>query len=1480
MSSRTPAAPNRLRPLAVRVAAAVASVTLVGGFALASTAPVAAAPSPIGAPAAPTAQTPAAAFESGRYVVTLRDDAVASYDGSRKSYAATRPKAGESLDVNARRAVSYAGFLESNQADVASSVGAHIISSYTVATNGFTSSLSAEQASALAADPRVAEVTRDELLHPQAVPTSSDFLGLTGDDGVWAQTGGVSSAGEGIVVGIIDSGIAPENPAFAGDPLGTTAGADPYLSGDGIRFDKSDGSTFVGQCVTGEQFAASACSTKIVSAKYYVDNYGAEGIGADRHEYLSPRDGSGHGSHTASTAAGNTGIAASVGSRDLGEFSGVVPGAKIAAYKVCWSGPTASDDGCATGDLLAAIDAAVADGVDVINYSIGGGAAQTTVSLTDGAFLNAAIAGIFVAASAGNDGPGASTADNASPWITTVAASTIPSYEATVELGNGATYLGGSITVPVETPVTGRFVAAAAVAAAGVADPQLCADGSLDPALAAGAIVLCERGVVDRVAKSAEVARAGGIGMVLVNPTRNSLDLDTHSVPTIHVDAAAREALIAYAATAGATVTLRDGNPGGLPSSPTPQVADFSSRGPILADGGDMLKPDIAAPGVGILAGYANAEGAAPQFALLSGTSMASPHVAGLAALYLGEHPDASPAEVKSALMTTAYDTVDAAGAPAEDPFAQGAGHVDPTSYLEPGLLYLNDVEDWYGYVQGLGIADTGVAPIDGSDLNLASIAIGSLAGTQTVTRTVTATAPGTYSAQPVAIPGVDVTVSPATLSFGAVGESADFTVTFTRTTAPIGEYSTGMLRWVDGDTVVVSPLAVRPVVIAVPSEVSGEGTDGSTTIPVSAGETTDVPILLAGLVKGTTLHGSGRVGDPSDRHIVTVPEGVELARFDLASADVNADLDLRLYSIDEFGFTALIDSSESQSGVESIDVPGLAAGRYLVEVDYYSGDDALDYELTSYLLAADSAAGALTADPSTLGMTLGETATVAVSWSGLDTGAHYLARVGFGDTGRTTMLTVVTGGSPAPVDGELSVTVNPEWSLPERGVVVSAAGLDPAADFTVTIGDQQAATGLASDDGRADRYLLLPEDLTEGAYPVRIVSAGESAEATLHVAPIVVQNLAESTEFSSDGSASTTMVVFFAGAGSVHVEVENAAGTVLDERLDLAMGDPTSFSDAANSSTVATPPGDYTARVSVVGPDGSESQRRTIEFTVLDAAPSVVTMTQNPDDENLVDLVFDNQVGAMEAATLRYKLSSGPIVFSSIWVNAPVITETFDMTGAVSVDYIMDDRVLGSYVNPAPSKWAHEPRISQSAWATMADAGQTGVDGQPVSLTLSNRYPVYSAGYDFAVGLGHDYYAGQYHFEQVPHPVIATPGPVIETATTAPESQELWVRARYEQLYPDGLHISDQRVIYTTPVTLAMLAPLAAEPGDGTGPGDGTDPGQGTVPADGTAPGSGGPLAATGFDGTVSAAVAALLLLAGLVLVVARSRRRAGQSG
>ncbi|MBC7441424.1 MAG: S8 family serine peptidase [Ramlibacter sp.] len=999
----------------------VAAAALLGGSLAATAAPQNVPPA--------AAAKPATTFEAGRYVVILAEPAVATYAGGVSGFAPTRPGAGEQLDARAKKARDYAGHLKERQKKVATDAGVSISVSYTTALNGFAADLSAAQAADLYASRQVITLEKDSIRHITA-QSSTDFLGLgdsTGLGGVWEASGGSETAGAGVVVGVVDTGIAPENPSFAGDPLGTSAAAGvPYLNGDTVTFAKGDGGVFTGTCVAGEQFTSADCSTKIVGARYFVDGFGAARIGnAAVGEYVSPRDGDGHGSHTGSTAVGNQGVAATVGGIDFGSISGVAPAAKIAAYKVCWSGPDPAvqdDDGCATSDLLSAIDQATADGVDVINFSIGGGAAETTVSATDLAFLGAASAGIFVAASAGNSGPGASTLDNASPWITTVAASSIPSYEATATFGGSAgAFAGGSITValdPRAAPLTGQLVRGDLVAARRATDPLLCAPNSLDPAKTAGKVVFCQRGVYDRVAKSAEVKRAGGIGMILVNKTPSSLDLDFHSVPTVHLNAAAFDAAFAYAGTAGATVTLTPGNALGT-TPPSPQVAGFSSRGPVQADGSDIIKPDISAPGVAILADGANAAGAAGTFQFLSGTSMSSPHLAGLAALYLGEKPNATPAEVKSAFMTTAYDTLDGAGAAVTDPFTQGAGHIDPTKFFDPGLVYLSGESDWRSYIKGAGYTwegDEAVTAVDPSNLNLASIGIGSLTGPETITRTVTSTQPGTFDATVTGVDGVRVSVQPSTLTFAAAGETRSYTATFTRTDAPLDAFATGSLLWTSGDTVVRSPVAVKPVTLEAPGVAEGTGLSGSLDVTVTPGATADIPLATDGLAAGVLQKqkGTGKkqphtgLGSPGTETTFTVqvPAGTALARFDLDALTDAADLDLVVNRLSGKGGTPVAGwSSATAATDEHVDLLKPDAGYYQVIVSVFSGTDT--YDLTTYTLAPGAGAGALTVAPNPLPGTQGEQVTYAASWSGLAAGTDYLGLVRYGDTGFSTILAV-----------------------------------------------------------------------------------------------------------------------------------------------------------------------------------------------------------------------------------------------------------------------------------------------------------------------------------------------------------------------------------------------------------------------------------------------------------------------------------------
>ena len=970
----------------------------------------------------------------GHYIVVMKSDPLASYTGDVKGLKATKPAEGEQLETDSAESQRYVQHLETEQQSLAQQVGVTPDTSYQVVLNGFSAQLTGEQVDKLRASKDVYDVYPDEIRHPDA-QTSTSFLGL-GDDkkgrgGIWQATGGVDRAGEGVVVGVIDTGIAPEHPSFAGKKLkkqkkqqNRHKGAEPYTDGTYIYFDKSDGGQFRSLMVEGQEWDKSDYSSKIIGAQYFYT--GAEADGFDfQYDFLSPRDGAGHGSHTASTAAGNFGVQASIENVDFGKISGVAPGAKISAYKACYEGPdpaVTTDDICALSDLVAAIDQAVADGVDVINYSIGGGAAKTVLAPEDIAFFNAAAAGVFVSASAGNDGPDVSTADHASPWYTTVAASTIPTWEGTVTF-DGFAQAGASVSVPFGGEVTGPSIYAGDAAAAGAANAQLCYPGTLDPAKVAGHIVVCDRGGNARAEKSQVVKDAGGMGMILVNVPggADSLDNDFHAVPTVHLASAYRAAVLAYVqGGADRPVTLIGENTTGV-TTPVPQIAGFSSRGPMLADGSDIMKPDVAAPGVAILAATNNAADEAPTFGILSGTSMAAPHVAGLAALYLGERPNATPAEIKSAMMTTAYDTVNADGSKNANPFEQGAGEVDPKRYLAPGLLYLNGVQDWAAFLEGKGLAQfDGVDPIDGSDLNIASFSIGSLASAQTVTRTVTSTEAGTFTAS-VDLPGVDVTVEPSTLNFSKAGETATFTVTFDNATAPVEQWATGSLTWSSAKNTVRSPIAVFPVTADAPAEVSGTGLDGATTVEITPGLDGDLALNLSGLAPFQLLADpDGRVeghsGDEASGDenkdvawIVDVPAGTTLSRFDLDSSDdTGSDLDLSVYHVVSADDLRYYDKWTSATGSadEQVTLTAPEAGTYMVVANVYSTSAPMTWDMT-YANVLPAGEGAFAVNPNPIAAVRGEKTSYELSWSGLTAGTRYLGLVRYADSAVSTILTV-----------------------------------------------------------------------------------------------------------------------------------------------------------------------------------------------------------------------------------------------------------------------------------------------------------------------------------------------------------------------------------------------------------------------------------------------------------------------------------------
>jgi hypothetical protein len=632
-------------------------------------------------------------------IVKLEYDSIASYKGGVDGLDACSiaVTGGSRLDLSTLACVAYRAFLESKVDALEDALRERIpeallVHRLLVVFGGASVILPKERVKELLELPGVAAIFDDGFSQLETA-ASPQFIGA---DRLWEELGGSDQAGEGIIVAAIDSGVWPESPSFSDpDPSGNSYPAPPpRWKGTACDFGSPDPND-----------VAFTCNNKLIGADRIADTYDML-VPSQPGEFFSARDNQGHGTHVLSTAAGNAGAeAAVVFGEPLAVISGVAPRAHAVAYKC--GGIT----GCSFSDMAAAVQQAVEDGVDVINYSQSGETDPYRGALGQ-AFLDAYESGIVIAVSAGNSGPGEDTITSREPWAIVVGNSTGDNvYAGTLDVtaSNGDTLqvAGVSITGSVSEPrpiVVGKDFGS----------NENCSIPNFPPGtFTRNEIVICSRGDSPFL-KSMNLAEAGASALVAHNDSPsidfNNLDTDKHFLPAIHIDFAAGRDLLeflenhqeAVAVLAQGVATSVADFPGGQPSldkgtAPgVDVVVDGSSRGGPGQRRG-ISKPDLTAPGTAILAGGTPAPvlgdiavGAPGLYWIISGTSMAAPHVAGAAALLLDLHPDWSPGQIKSALMTTArQNLVKEDGVTPADPFDRGSGRVDLRRAFEPGLTFV-----------------------------------------------------------------------------------------------------------------------------------------------------------------------------------------------------------------------------------------------------------------------------------------------------------------------------------------------------------------------------------------------------------------------------------------------------------------------------------------------------------------------------------------------------------------------------------------------------------------------------------------------------------------------------------------------------------------------------------------------------------------------------------------------------------------------
>lgn len=882
--------------------------------------------------------TPRGETGPGIYLVRLADTPLSSYRGGVSGLAPTSPAVtGErGLNINSPAAIAYIHYLAGKRAEFLKAAQQtlgrqlEVTYEYYAANNGLAVTLTPEEAAIIAALPGVIFVQRDfeRELHTDNGPAWIGAPALWDGSGV---PGGVGSMGEGVVIGVIDTGINYSNPSFAAvGPVDGYVHTNPLGSGN-----------FLGGCAPGKSYTT-YCNDKLIG----VHGYSTVNSG-------NPVDYNGHGSHTASTAAGNFVTATLVAPTTAitRSISGVAPHANVIAYAAC----------CATSALTAAVDDIVLDYAAIlagdpdalmtVNYSIGSDSPSDVWGDFDSVgYLNAREAGIFVATSAGNAGPGDETVGSPAdaPWLTSVGATTHDR-----DFVNELVAMSGGVTAP-PADMRGAGITAgygpATIVYAGDYGYPLCATGTADaptnpfpPGTFNGEIVVCDRGTYARVDKGLMVLQSGAGGMVLAD-NGDGIVSDAHYLPAVHISQADGITLKTWLASGSGHQATISGFYLDIADANADIMAGFSSRGANRALP-DIIVPSVSAPGVSILAAYGTNNEI--KWDAISGTSMASPHVAGAAALIMALHPDWTPAEVQSALMTTAWqDVVKEDGITPADPFAMGSGRVGLTVAARAGLVLDETIANYWA-----------ANPATGGDpktLNLAGLGnaecLNSCAWERTLRSTVDDTVTWTVTvAGPV---DLGLTVNPTSFTVSTADATQEIEVTADVSALPDNVWTFGEVILTPSDPnipVAHLPVAVKSTAGALPAlfEINTRRNAGSQWIRgLTAIAITNFTVRVFGLVQADLydilLEEDPTNDDPFDDldqiyfDFVTVPTGARRLVAEI-TASASPDVDLYIFRDTGAGYEEVCASATS-SWRESCNLTDPAAGEYLVIVQNWEG--------------------------------------------------------------------------------------------------------------------------------------------------------------------------------------------------------------------------------------------------------------------------------------------------------------------------------------------------------------------------------------------------------------------------------------------------------------------------------------------------------------------------------------------------------------